>query len=246
MTLPVRVKESAVVNEQCLTATITGNPPTGAGPHNDDISDNVAKVCLGDPPIKVFDEGVVRTSTIYACKEGTTANACNTAAAVDVRVLATTEDEVFDNARALIHVKDVPGRVFDGHDDSVTGATTVSWQTATDQDPDFTGTRNGVKVGWYRAPINDYLTNWQRYNVTYTASGSNGGTPPGLVSVRSRTTGNAFWALTSENSYSFKRSTNYQLSSQSTTTTVRLIEFEKLGTYVLDFTADLLQRDHRR
>ena len=188
----------------------------------------------------MFDEGVVRTTTLYACKEGVADNMCDTVAEVDARVLATTADEVLDNTTALIHVKDVPGRVFDANSGSVTDGTTVSWQTATDEDPDFTGTRNGVKVGWYRAAINDYLTNWQHYNVTYTASGLNGGAPPGLVSVRSRTSGAAFWALTSQNSYSLKRSTNYSLSSASTTFTVRLIEFEKLGTYVLDVTADFL------
>ena len=47
VTLPVTVSSNAVVNEQCLTATITGNPPPGTGPYDDDISDNVAKVCLG-------------------------------------------------------------------------------------------------------------------------------------------------------------------------------------------------------
>ena len=239
VTLPITVASDATVNEQCLTATLTGNPPPGNGTLDDDVSDNVATLCL-DPPPEVIDEGEVRTSTIYACKEGTAANACNVAAAVDVRVLATTEDEVVDNATALIHVKDVEGRVFDSHSDSVTGGTTVSWQTATDEDPDFTGTRNGVKVGWYRAPINDYLTNWQHYNVTYTAGGVNGGAPPGLVSVRSRTTGTAFWALTPANSYSFKRSTNYSLSAASTAFTIRMFEFETLGTYVVDFTADLL------
>ena len=46
--LPIRVANNATVNEQCLTATITGDPPPGVGPFNDDISDNVVKVCLGE------------------------------------------------------------------------------------------------------------------------------------------------------------------------------------------------------
>ena len=39
VTLPITVASGTVVNEQCLTATLTGNPPPGV----DDISDNVAK-----------------------------------------------------------------------------------------------------------------------------------------------------------------------------------------------------------
>ena len=43
-TVPIRVASDAVVNEQCLTATLTGNPPPGVGRYDDDISDNVAKL----------------------------------------------------------------------------------------------------------------------------------------------------------------------------------------------------------
>ena len=251
MTLPVTVDTNATVTEQCLTAEVFAVPPTGPGRYLDDPHDNRVEVCLDDPPPEVFDEGDVRTETLFACKDDVEANMCDMADEVDVRVVASVVVEAgehgdpdtirtYDYSTALIHVKDEPGRVLDHHSDSVTDSTIVSWQTRTDQDPDFTGTRNGVKVGWYRAPINDYLDNWQHYNVTYTANGSNGGAPPGLVSLRSQGTGNAFWALTPDNSYSFKRSTNYSLSSESTAFTVRLIEFEMLGTYVLEFTADFL------
>ena len=47
VTLPVSVSDNAVVNEQCLTVTITGNPPPGTGPRDDDISDNVAEGVFG-------------------------------------------------------------------------------------------------------------------------------------------------------------------------------------------------------
>ena len=67
MTLPVTVASDAVVNEQCLTATLTGNPPPGTGPRDDDISDNVAKVCLGDQPAEPILAGEVETFTVYDC-----------------------------------------------------------------------------------------------------------------------------------------------------------------------------------
>ena len=243
VTLPVRVASNAAVNEQCLTATLTGNPPPGPGPFDDDISDNVAELCLGDQPPEPFDSGVVRTWTLYACKDGVADNMCDTADEVDVRVFATIEgsgeDRVLDNATALIHVKDVPGRVFDANSGSVTDGTTVSWQTATDPDPDFTGTREGVKVGLYREPVNDSIDDWTNYHPTFKVSGLDGGDPPGKLSIRSRSTGSALWALTSTNSWTDKRTNPFSLSSASSVVTVLLTEFEELGTYVVDFDVDL-------
>ena len=244
VTLPVEVASGAVVNNQCLTATLTGNPPPGTGRNDDDISDNVAKVCLGSLPPEPFDSGEVRTWTLYACKDGVAANMCDTAAEVDVRVLATVEgsreDRVLRNAPALIHVKDKPGRVFDANSGSVTDGTTVSWQTRTDLDPDFTGTRNGVKVGLYREPVDDYIDNWTNYHPTLKVSGADGGDPPGLISVRSRTSGAALWALTSGNSWSAKRTSPFSLSSKNDSVAFVMLEFEELGTYVLDFDVDML------
>ena len=239
-TIPVRVSSTAVVNEQCLTATISGNsPPPGAGPFNDDITDNVVRLCLGEPSEEdVFQDGTVAVWTLHACRSNVPENACDTAAEVDVRVL-TSIDGNTHHVVPVIHVQDDPGRVFDADNGSVTDGSTVSWQTATDEDPDFTGTRNGVQVGFVRSQINNYLQNWNHFQVTYTASGLNGADPPGKISVRSSTSGTALWALTSDNSWTFKRSTEYSLSTASTATQVRMVEFEKLGTYLLDYTADL-------
>jgi len=44
VTLPITVASNAAGSLQCLTAKLTGNPPPGTGPHDDDISDNVVKV----------------------------------------------------------------------------------------------------------------------------------------------------------------------------------------------------------
>ncbi len=241
VTLPITVSSNAVVNKQCLTATLTGKPPPGTGPLDDDISDNVAKFCLGVPSQKkVYQSGTVGSPTIYACRRGVPTGGCDTAGEVDIQIATSTHDpSKLDLTPAVIQIKDEPGRVFDADNGSVTDGTTVSWQTATDEDPDFTGTRNGVKIAWERSQLNDYAANWQHFNVTYTASGLDGGPPPGLVSIRSSSSGSAFFALTPQNSWTFKRSTNYNLT---TTTTVRMVEFAKLGTYVLDFTADFLHK----
>ena len=241
VTLPITVSDKAPLNQQCLTATLTGNPPPGTGRYDDDISDNVAKFCLGVPSQKkVYQSGTVGSPTIHACRSGVPTGGCDTAGEVDIQIATSTDDpSKLDLTPAVIQIKDEPGRVFDADNGSVTDGTTVSWQTATDEDPDFTGTRNGVKIAWERSPLNDYAANWQHFNVTYTASGLNGGAPPGLVSIRSSSSGSAFWALTPQNSWTFKRGTNYNLTS---TTTVRMVEFAKLGTYVLAFTADFLHQ----
>ncbi len=239
--LPVTVGSDTdvVVNEQCLTATLTGNPPPGTGPLDDDISDNVAKVCLGPGPATLFQDGTVAVWTLKACRGDVPTNACDTVPEVDVEVLTSIDGNIH-HVSPIIHVKDEPGRVFDADNGSVTDGTTVSWQTATDEDPDFTGTRNGVKVGQNLFPINKYLSNWQHFQVTFTATGLDGGNPPGKVSVRSRATGTALWPLHSSNSWRSKRSTQYRLSDPSTVTNIRFLEFEKLGTYVVDYTGDLL------
>ena len=259
MVLPVTVDSNATVGEQCLTAEIFATPPIGAGgvllgTSLDDPSDNRLVYCLGYPPLEPFDGGEVRTWTIYACKDGVAANMCDIAEEVDVRVLATFEEDaghvghghgqsgdylVLDNATALIHVKDVPGRVFDANSGSVTDGNTVSWQTATDEAPDFTGTREGVTPGLYRAPVNDYINNWTHYHPTFRASGIDGGDPPGDVSIRSAISGGAFWALTSENFWTSKRASAFNLSSTSTTVTKLMIEVDDLGTYVVDFDVDV-------
>ena len=154
--------------------------------------------------------------------------------------MASTDDSgLIDLTPAVIHVKDLPGRVFDSHTQSVTDGTTVSWQTATLEATDFTGTRNGVTVGFDRRPINNYLTNWTNYSFTFVASDLNGSAPPGKLAIRSRSNGNRLWTSTTSAPWTFTRANPFSLSNQSTVVTTFMFEFEKLGTYVFDVTVDL-------
>ncbi len=251
MTLPVTIASGAAVGEQCLTAEIFATPPTGSAHALDDPDDNRVTYCLEYPPVQAFDEGEVSTWAVHACKYGTGDDSCDTAAKVQVEVFAvvsdsghthgSTEDHTLTNATALIHIKDDytdGGRVFDADDGSLTNGTTVSWMTRTDEDPDFTGSRNGVKLSFHRKPVNDYDGNWTNFNIRKTATGLDGGDPPGKLSVRSGTTGTAFWALTSANSYTSRRDTNYSVTSSNVFS--RNVEFETLGTYVVEATAYML------
>ena len=250
MTLPVTISSNANVSQQCITAEIFA----AQAPYEsiDDKPDNRTHYCLGNPTdIHVFDEGTVNVWTPSPCKYGVGGGSCDTADEIEVNVFTElaqsggsgghshgdNDVDMLDNGTALIHIKDVPGRVFDGDDGSLNPGTSVSWMTATDEDPDFTGTRAGVKVYRFRKFIYNFRDNWENYNITYKATGLDGGDPPGKMSVRSPSSGRAFWELTPANSYTSRRATNYSVTS--TPSSWRNMEFETLGTYVVDFTAHM-------
>ena len=88
VTLPVRVKSNAVVNEQCVTATVTGNPPPGPDPYADDITDNVAELCLG-PLSSPRPSSQVDEINIYPCV-GNTDSPCDSTDDVRVRAFMET------------------------------------------------------------------------------------------------------------------------------------------------------------
>ena len=256
MTLPVTVKneDGIVVSEQCLTAEIFAIPPAGGRVSLDDGSDNRAQGCLRPAPRQVFDDGEVAVWTLYACKEGVPTNGCDTDDEVQVKVSAiyleppddhNHQHEVpFPNHTALIHIKDGPGRVFDApgasNNKSITGATTVSWQTATALSTDFTGTRAGPAVGLYRTPVNAYIDNWASYHPTFRLSGLRGAPPPGSIGIRVAFNGNRFWDVLSSSNKSAKLASPFPLNNTSDALTALFIEFDQLGTYVVDYDVDML------
>ena len=123
VTLPIRISSNAVVNEQCLTATMTGNPPPVAGPRDDDTSDNVAMLCLGEPPDEklVFRDGTADLWALYPCV-GVTASPCDDTDSVvlainglSAAVEAGVPYEVFIPDNVVVHIPDDVGRnVFGG------------------------------------------------------------------------------------------------------------------------------------
>ncbi len=146
VTLPITVASDAAVNEQCLTATLTGNPPPGVGPMDDDISDNVAKVCLGEPPDEsvIFASGQSDLLTLFACV-GESTYPCGTADTVELAAkggaAATNAGipyEVFQPENVVIHIEDPAGRgVSDGN---------IRWFTG--NDVDYTATMSfGILPG---------------------------------------------------------------------------------------------------
>ncbi len=107
VTLPILVASSAVVNEQCLTATITGNPPPGTGPLDDDVSDNVARLCLGDS-VEPFSSGQIDAFTVYPCV-GVTSSPCDNTDDVRVRAV-NSSGRVLSPGTAVFHVNPTEAR----------------------------------------------------------------------------------------------------------------------------------------
>ena len=157
VTLPISVGSDAVVNEQCLTATLTGNPPPGTGRWDDDISDNVAKVCLGDLPAEPLASGQVDAFTVYPCV-GITDAPCDSANDVRVRAVKS-NGQVLAPGTAVFHINPTKGRIYDGHTNtsnvlqSVNDGNIVSWQTAVSAGRTYTGgLTSGIELYYSRAP----------------------------------------------------------------------------------------------
>ena len=118
VTLPIRVSNNAVVNEQCLTAKLTGNPPPGTGRLDDAISDNVAKVCLGEPTAEAVLFTRERTDLFawYDCV-GKTTYPCNNEDSLEFVVLnrlagvaSDATYELYKPEKVIVHVPDPSGR----------------------------------------------------------------------------------------------------------------------------------------
>ncbi|MDE0369817.1 MAG: fibronectin type III domain-containing protein [bacterium] len=225
-TLPIRVASDAVVNEQCITVTISGKPPPGPGPFDDDISDNVAKLCLGDQPADPLKSNQVDVFTIFPCV-GNTNPPCDSTDDVRVRAKTTSLQRILTSGNTIVHVQDKPNRKYDAHANSVNAANRVSWQ---------------IPVIWDGSELDTINTQWTNYRDAFTASGSNGGAPPGSVHIRAfeDTTFQIIYKMTPGTTppWTGEDAIGYNPGSDNGPFTYNA-EFEKLGTYKLQITAKL-------
>ena len=238
VTLPVAVASDAVVNEQCLTATLTGNPPPGNGRLDDAIANNVAKLCLASAEPIV--SGKLDAFTVYPCV-GITSSPCDSANDMRVRAVDAS-GRLWDEGTAVIWVHPNRARIYDGRINSrvlqsVNNAETVSWQTAVAAGESYTNVvRHGVQLSYSRAPFEGHTTAWKRPQYGISARDAQGNTPPpGKVFFRSTSTGNELRKAESPNYQEVPTS----LSSSAVTATkfLRYLEFEKLGTYQITWHA---------
>ena len=249
LTLTATRTAKTVLNKQCVTAEISAKPPEPIG----QTADNRRTVCLGesDEPV-LFQSGEVDTFTTYPCV-GITTYPCDTTDNIRVRAVdkTSTPERVLSPDTVLIHVQDAPGRTFDGqmHNNvlqSVNDATTVSWQTATDEQhgtPSFNGTQSGVKIAFSREEFDSTeLANWTRHSgERIVVEGADGGSPPGSMYIRNSGSGRALSRMNSTNSWT----ASYNGSTSSAPTSAPnpwFAEFEKLGTYVVDYTTRAIHK----
>ena len=164
VTLPIRVSSDAVVNEQCLTAKLTGNPPPGTGRYDDDISDNVAMLCLGVQPASPLLSSEVNAFTIYPCV-GNTDSPCDDTDDVRVRAVHNISEPglILGAGKAFIHARDNPNRKYDSHANSVNTGDKVSWQ---------------IPVIWNGDEMSAVHEQWTNYRDGFSAGGTNDGAPP--------------------------------------------------------------------
>ena len=236
VTLPITVASGAMVNKQCLRAKLTGNPPPGVGPHDDDISDNVAKMCLGSHK-QLFSSGQVDAFTIYPCV-GDTDPPCDSTDDVRVRAVNNSSGQILAPGTAFFQVDPLLARIYDDHENSgnvlqsVNDGNTVSWQTSVTAGRTYTGgLSGGIELYYSRAPYVGKTSGWNGLTMGIAAKDVEGNSPPpGKVFLRSTSSGNAFRKAESSNSYE-----DFRIAPTSTSNPTSKInyflEFEKLGTY---------------
>ena len=232
-TMPIRVANDAVVNEQCITVTISGNPPPGPGPYYDDISDNVAELCLGEPPDQtvVLNSGETGLLTWYNCV-GRTTYPCSDTDSVEFVVLggsaaldASLLYPIVKPDRVIVQIPDPSGRATSSED----GSSDLVWSTGYDGDPVI---RSGVILGEDLVSLD-----FSQWGVDSDNDGSRTGTlrvevsGPGKLSTWATSgNGSAPWEF-------FGSATNGELTSGSwyLGAATWYAEFSKLGTYRVDF-----------
>ena len=131
---------------QCLTAILTGNPPPGTGPLDDDISDNVARVCLGSAPAGervVFAGGRSDLFTWYDCSEATT-GPCDSSVSLELVALGgmAAEASIFHPDDVVVHIPGPTGRAISSDSNS----DALVWSTGF-QHPGTGSDRPGIILG---------------------------------------------------------------------------------------------------
>ena len=229
--LAATVDNRAELEGECFTAELTIERPNDFDP-----SDNTAQICFVEPTPTLFQEGKVDIFTIYPCV-GSSTPPCTTNDTVEIAAVHDTSpvDRILEPEQVFIQVMPPLGAVVDDQDNSVNSGGKVSWQTATDLDPDFRGTRAGVKIGYSRIPFNDELNDWESLGRGVTVSGLNNAAQPGNMSIRSGTSGNPIYATTPTSPTATRAP--FSLERRSTVVSKYFAEFEKLGTYVVEYTA---------
>ena len=246
LTLAVPVVNRADLIGKCLNAELTVERPRA------DPSDNTVEICFEDISRTLFQAGETDLFTIYPCV-GVSTHPCTSADTVEIATIGgsaaenggiPSPDIIMRPEDVVIQVKDPGARANDNTANSVNRGNNTSWQT------NSTGTggrvKSGVEITLSLSEFNDELPDWDNVVRTMSVRGlidagaadqvCDSGDPsppcaPGRMKVRFSSTGNTF----------FDPNPTYMRSPLSLNTSRNpsaiFAEFEKLGTYVVEYKA---------
>ena len=252
--VPVIITNGSIpLEELCLTATVESvNPAFELDlelQENNDVT-----VCLGNDPPVVVNEGEIVLWWLHDCV-GVTDHPCGAGDALElfaradhgeISLPAIQRRDVFsstssnggvtylDPESVIVQVSDPRGRIYDSRTPSLTDASTVSWQTASQQS---SIAHPGVRVFYSRTGFNDRIADWNNVVRTVSVSGLDDGTPPpGRVRVRHDNSPTNTFYDPAPPSYTHMR-TPFNLTSTTNNHNDYILEFTTLGTYVVNFHA---------
>ena len=247
LSIPVLIDADDVVLERlCLTATVVKATPPFAELDPLARTNDVDTVCLGKSPLLTSGEIILWRP--HDCV-GVTTLPCGTND--DLKLFARTKvgnnmlsgirvsgDIYLDPQSFIIQVLDPRGRVYDRHADSITAATTVSWQTGRKDSGAYN--HDGVTLQYSQQGFNANISDWDNLTRTVAVSGLDGATAPGRVRVRF----DGSFPTTYYDPYPTYTRSPVNLTSPANWRTDMFFEFDTLGTYVVSFSALATRTDN--
>ena len=229
--------EAVPLEQRCLTATVEHARPAFPLDQSKKLND-VTEVCMA-PRRSLLSRGEVDLFWVEDCVNSPGPR-CRSGDTLKLLVGTGLGTRFRDPDHVYLQLGDLIGRSYDGHADSVTDGTTVSWQThpgefATEKSDKASGT---IRFVDQLANLAGTKQHWDNYGpFVVTAKGWNGGNAPGTVRLRFanlvHTRRTVFYdpKPVSTEDYSFGNS-------DETAFLVPVnffVEFSALGTYVLNY-----------
>lgn len=237
----------AAVEGKCITADLTAERP------EIDPSNSSIELCFEEQPVIVFQTGEADLFNHYPCV-GVSSSPCTSADSLEVRIAGGSaaqdagiplSNAILSPEKVIVHVPDLPSRTFDSTVNSV-DRDSVTWVTKR------SSARSGVEITLSLAEFNDELSDWNNIVRSMSLRGvidaeavdqvCDQGDPsppcaPGRMKIRFTRSGNVFFDPNPTH-------TRAPLSiNASRNPSAIFAEFEKLGTYVVEYTATATRTD---
>ena len=235
--VPVTVTTSPPLEEvplerRCLTAKLVeAVPDFEFSPHR--RANDVSTACLGQRPVVIASGEIILwwqhdcvNIASWPCGEENELKLFATAVDYSAR------SYYLEPESLVVHIPDQVGRGYDDNDNSVTSGSTVSWQTGRKDSGAYN--RGGLRVFYSRAGFNDNINDWQNIVRTVSVSGLDRSVPPGRVKVRHDSSTASTFYNPAPPSYTHERAP-FTLRTITNVHNDYFLEFEELGTYVVNF-----------